>query len=206
MLKLQQEPIYLDGPVGQLETLVIAPKDGAPRGIALIAHPNPLQGGTNTNKVVQTTARALSQHGYICYCPNLRGVGNSGGEHDYGHGEVDDAQAVVDYARAQHGDVPLVLAGFSFGSYVAAQLRQRIDARHLIMLGAAVSPKYAMPSVPADTVVIHGEHDEVISLAQVLDWARPQSLPVVVFPGVGHFFHGKLVLLQQYVQRLVPSL
>lgn len=206
MLKLQQEPIYLDGPVGQLETLVIAPKDAAPRGIALIAHPNPLQGGTNTNKVVQTTARALSQHGYICYCPNLRGVGNSGGEHDYGHGEVDDAQAVVDYARAQHGDVPLVLAGFSFGSYVAAQLRQRIDARHLIMLGAAVSPKYAMPHVPADTIVIHGEHDEVISLAQVLDWARPQSLPVVVFPGVGHFFHGKLVLLQQYVQRLVPSL
>jgi alpha/beta superfamily hydrolase len=206
MLKLQQEPIYLDGPVGQLETLVIAPKDGAPRGIALIAHPNPLQGGTNTNKVVQTTARALSQHGYICYCPNLRGVGNSGGEHDYGQGEVDDAQAVVDYARAQHGDVPLVLAGFSFGSYVAAQLRQRIDARHLIMLGAAVSPKYAMPHVPADTIVIHGEHDEVISLAQVLDWARPQSLPVVVFPGVGHFFHGKLVLLQQYVQRLVPSL
>ena len=206
MLKLQQEPIYIDGPVGQLETLVIAPKDAAPRGIALIAHPNPLQGGTNTNKVVQTTARALSQHGYICYCPNLRGVGNSGGEHDYGHGEVDDAQAVVDYARAQHGDVPLVLAGFSFGSYVAAQLRQRIDARHLIMLGAAVSPKYAMPHVPADTIVIHGEHDEVISLAQVLDWARPQSLPVVVFPGVGHFFHGKLVLLQQYVQRLVPSL
>ena len=133
-------------------------------------------------------------------------MGNSGGEHDYGHGEVDDAQAVVDYARAQHGDVPLVLAGFSFGSYVAAQLRQRIDARHLIMLGAAVSPKYAMPHVPADTIVIHGEHDEVISLAQVLDWARPQSLPVVVFPGVGHFFHGKLVLLQQYVQRLVPSL
>lgn len=206
MLKLQQEPIYIDGPVGQLETLVIAPKDAAPRGIAMIAHPNPLQGGTNTNKVVQTTARALSQHGYICYCPNLRGVGNSGGEHDYGHGEVDDAQAVVDYARAQHGDVPLVLAGFSFGSYVAAQLRQRIDARHLIMLGAAVSPKYAMPHVPADTIVIHGEHDEVISLAQVLDWARPQSLPVVVFPGVGHFFHGKLVLLQQYVQRLVPSL
>lgn len=206
MLKLQQEPIYIDGPVGQLETLVIAPKDAAPRGIALIAHPNPLQGGTNTNKVVQTTARALSQHGYICYCPNLRGVGNSGGEHDYGHGEVDDAQVVVDYARAQHGDVPLVLAGFSFGSYVAAQLRQRIDARHLIMLGAAVSPKYAMPHVPADTIVIHGEHDEVISLAQVLDWARPQSLPVVVFPGVGHFFHGKLVLLQQYVQRLVPSL
>ena len=88
MLKLQQEPIYLDGPVGQLETLVIAPKDGAPRGIAMIAHPNPLQGGTNTNKVVQTTARALSQHGYICYCPNLRGVGNSGGEHE-SHGGVD---------------------------------------------------------------------------------------------------------------------
>ena len=113
MLKLQQDPILIAGPVGQLETLVIAPKDGAPRGIAMIAHPNPLQGGTNTNKVVQTTARALSQHGYVCYCPNLRGVGNSGGAHDYGHGEVDDAQAVVDYARAQHGDLPLVLAGLT---------------------------------------------------------------------------------------------
>ena len=172
----------LAGPVGDLETLVVEPK-GAVTGIAVICHPNPLQGGTNGNKVVQTAARTLSQLGYVCYLPNLRGVGESGGVHDHGVGEVDDVLAVIGHARAAHGNLPLALAGFSFG----------------VAVGKYVIPT---PPVPADTLVIHGEEDEVIPLTAVLDWARPQSLPVLVLPGAGHFFHGRLVQLAEQIRRL----
>ena len=193
--------ISVPGPVGTLETIYIAAQ-GETRGIAVICHPNPTQGGTNTNKVVQTTAKALSQLGYACYCPNLRGVGNSDGQHDYGEGEVDDVIAVVEYARNEQGALPLALAGFSFGGFVAARTRARIEADKLLLMGVAVG-KYVIPTppVPANTLVVHGEEDEVIPLSAVLDWARPQGLPVTVFPGTGHFFHGKLVPLGQWIQR-----
>ncbi|WP_159878000.1 alpha/beta hydrolase [Aquitalea denitrificans] len=193
--------IVVAGPVGGLETIVVLPQ-AAIRGVAVICHPNPLQGGTNTNKVVQTTAKALSQLGYACYCPNLRGVGESEGGHDHGIGEVDDVLAVIAHARNEHGELPLALAGFSFGGFVAARTRAVIEADKLLLMGVAVG-KYEIPtpSVPADTLVIHGEEDEVIPLSAVMDWARPQDLPVLVFPGAGHFFHGKLVKLGQMIQR-----
>ncbi|WP_054286822.1 alpha/beta hydrolase [Gulbenkiania mobilis] len=189
------------GPVGRLDTIVVAPET-PPSGIAVICHPNPLQGGTHSNKVVQTAAKALSQMGYVCYCPNLRGVGESEGLHDHGVGEVDDVLAVVAHARSLHGDLPLALAGFSFGGFVAARARERVTSDKLLLMGVAVG-KYAIPTppVPADTLVIHGEEDEVIPLSAVLDWARPQALPVIVFPGTGHFFHGRLVPLAQTIQR-----
>ena len=193
--------IVVAGPEGSLETIVVLPQ-GEVSGVAVICHPNPLQGGTNTNKVVQTTAKALSQLGYACYCPNLRGVGESAGVHDYGIGEVEDVIAVVEHARAEQGSLPLALAGFSFGGFVAARTRAVIEADKLLLMGVAVG-KYDIPTppVPADTLVIHGEEDEVIPLSAVLDWARPQDLPVLVFPGAGHFFHGKLVKLGQMIQR-----
>ncbi len=199
MLKAHSS-IQIAGPVGALDTIVVAPQGGI-TGIAVVCHPNPTQGGTNTNKVVQTCAKALAGKGYIAYCPNLRGVGNSEGEHDFGRGEVDDVLAVVAHARREHGDLPLVLAGFSFGGYVAAHTRARIEADKLILLGAAVG-KYPVPipaEVPADTLVVHGEEDEVVPLSNVLNWARPQGLPVVVFPGAGHFFHGRLVPLGRVI-------
>ena len=193
--------IVVSGPVGSLETIVVLPQ-GEISGVAVICHPNPLQGGTNTNKVVQTAAKALAQLGYACYCPNLRGVGESEGQHDHGLGEVDDVLAVIAHARGEHGNLPLALAGFSFGGFVAARTRVVIEADKLLLMGVAVG-KYEIPTppVPADTLVIHGEEDEVIPLSAVLDWARPQDLPVLVFPGAGHFFHGKLVKLGQMIQR-----
>jgi alpha/beta superfamily hydrolase len=193
--------IAVTGPVGSLETIVVLPQ-ATVSGVAVICHPNPLQGGTNTNKVVQTTAKALSQLGYACYCPNLRGVGESEGVHDHGIGEVDDVLAVIAHARGEYGELPLALAGFSFGGFVAARTRAVIEADKLLLMGVAVG-KYEIPTppVPADTLVIHGEEDEVIPLSAVLDWARPQDLPVLVFPGAGHFFHGKLVKLGQMIQR-----
>ncbi|RQO75880.1 alpha/beta hydrolase [Aquitalea sp. FJL05] len=200
MLKAQNK-LVIAGPAGALETIVVSPP-GLASGIAVICHPNPLQGGTNTNKVVQTAAKALSQLGYVCYCPNLRGVGASEGLHDHGLGEVDDVLAVVAHARSEQGDLPLALAGFSFGGFVAARTRAVIEADKLLLMGVAVG-KYEIPTpaVPNDTLVIHGEEDEVIPLSAVLDWARPQDLPVLVFPGAGHFFHGKLIKLAQMIQR-----
>ncbi|MBP4049514.1 alpha/beta fold hydrolase [Chromobacterium violaceum] len=200
MLKAMNK-VGVAGPVGVLDTIYV-PAQGEAAGVAVICHPNPLQGGTHTNKVVQTAAKALSQLGYACYCPNLRGVGDSEGEHDYGNGEVDDAIAVVEYAKSQHPGLPLALAGFSFGGFVAARARARIEADKLLLMGVAVG-KYPIPTpeVPVDTLVIHGEEDEVIPLSAVMDWARPQNLPVLVFPGAGHFFHGRLVQLAQMIQR-----
>ena len=195
------DSIRVAGPVGAWDTIVV-PAQGEVRGIAVICHPNPLQGGTNTNKVVQTAARTLSRMGYACYCPNLRGVGQSEGQHDHGEGEVEDVIAVVEHARNEQGDLPLALAGFSFGGFVAARTRARIEADKLLLMGVAVG-KYEIPTppVPAGTLVIHGEQDEVIPLSAVLEWARPQDLPVLVFPGAGHFFHGKLVRLGQMIER-----
>jgi alpha/beta superfamily hydrolase len=195
------ETVLIAGPEGVLDTLYLA-ADESCLGVAVICHPNPLQGGTHTNKVVQTAARALTQMGYACYCPNLRGVGASAGKHDHGVGEVDDVLAVVAYARQVHGALPLLLAGFSFGAFVAARVRQQVEADKLLLIGVAVG-KYTIPTptVPADTLVIHGEVDEVVALSDVLDWARPQDLPVVVFPGVGHFFHGRLVQLANCIKR-----
>jgi alpha/beta superfamily hydrolase len=199
-------PLMIQGPAGDLETLYLAPDEDV-LGVAVICHPNPLQGGTNTNKVVQTAARALAQMGYACYCPNLRGVGASAGQHDEGAGEVDDVLAVVASAQQQHAGVPLLLAGFSFGGFVAARARARVEADKLLLIGVAVG-KYVLPTpeVPADTLVIHGEADEVIPLAAVLDWARPQDLPVTVLPGTGHFFHGKLVVRANFIKRSLPAL
>jgi alpha/beta superfamily hydrolase len=200
MLKAQNK-LAIAGPAGVLDTIVIAAQ-GQASGIAVICHPNPLQGGTHTNKVVQTAARVLSQLGYVCYLPNLRGVGESEGAHDHGVGEVEDVIAVVDYAKAAHGELPLALAGFSFGGFVAARTRARIEADKLLLMGVAVG-KYeiATPDVPADTLLIHGEQDEVIALDAVFDWARPQQLPVLVLPGAGHFFHGRLIQLAALIKR-----
>lgn len=208
MLK-QQPNIWINGPTGRLETIYL-PAQGTACGVAVINHPNPLQGGLNTNKVVQTAAKALTGMGFHCYLPNLRGVGNSEGVHDYGRGEVVDCLAVVDFARAQHPEVSkLVLSGFSFGGYVAlfSALTTRPDA--LLLMGPAIG-MYTIdaPSAynPATTLLIHGEKDEVVPLQNSLNWAEGQDLPVLVVPGSGHFFHGKLILLRQWIERLFPAL
>lgn len=195
---------FIAGPAGRLDTLVLdSALDGAPKGIALVAHPNPTQGGTHTNKVVQTLAKVFSRRGWVAYCPNLRGVGQSEGEHDNGGAEVDDMAAVLAHAQAAYPGLPITLAGFSFGTFVQSQLHARLGSEaidHLVLIAPATA-KWAFPTVPASTLVVHGEEDDVAPLAAVFDWARPQSLPVVVVPGAGHFFHGKLPTLTDIVNR-----
>lgn len=178
------------GPAGRLECAVDEPA-GPPRGVALIAHPHPLFGGTLDNKVVQTLARAFVELGYAAWRPNFRGVGASEGVHDEGRGEVEDLAAVLRHA----GAVKPVLAGFSFGAAMQAKLAARIECERLVLVGAAVT-KVQLPAVPKGSLVIHGEADDTIPLAAVLDWARPQELPVLVVPGADHFFHHKLPALR----------
>ncbi len=186
-----------------LECAIDRPSAGtATRGLALICHPNPTQGGTMDNKVVQTLARAFVQLGYRAARFNFRGIGKSEGGWDEGRGEIDDALAVL--AALREADEPLVLAGFSFGAYVSTQAALRLPeserAQRLVLVGPATS-RFNTATVPADSLVIHGEQDDVVPLSSVLDWARPQALPVVVVPGVGHFFHGQLPLLKNIVLR-----
>lgn len=191
--------VLVEGPAGKIETDVNDP--GEPRrGIALIAHPNPLQGGTKDNKVVTTLAKTFFALGYVAARANFRGVGASEGKHDEGRGETEDLLAVADHLKRHYGGLPFVLAGFSFGSYVQTKVAQRLKAERLVLVGPAVN-RFPAATVPPGTLVIHGEHDDVVPLASVLDWARPQELPVVVVPGGEHFFHGRLNLLSDIVLR-----
>ena len=195
------------GPAGAIECAIDLPADER-RGTAVVCHPHPQHGGTMDNKVVQTLARAFVHLGWRSVRFNFRGVGASVGAWDDGMGEVDDALAVI--AAHRTAGEPFMLAGFSFGAYVASQAAARLpdDAkpRRMVLVGPSTL-RQQMADVPADTVVIHGEIDDVVPLAATLDWARPLALPVIVFPGVGHFFHGQLGVLKNWVvQELQPRM
>lgn len=197
------EKLLITGPAGDLEIAIDQPTHGAAlRGVAVICHPNPTQGGTLDNKVVQALAKAFTQMGYRAVRFNYRGVGKSKGEWDQGQGELQDALAVVEAFREP--GLPLALGGFSFGGYIASRAAQALTdelaPERLVLVGPAAG-RFDMAPVPADSVVIHGEQDDVVPLSAVLDWARPQHLPVIVVPGVGHFFHGQIVALKNLVVR-----
>jgi alpha/beta superfamily hydrolase len=205
----KSERRLIDGPAGRIEIALDLPAQ-APAGIAFVGHPHPLYGGTLENKVAATLARAFVGLGWLAVRPNFRGVGASEGTHDHGAGETDDFVHLITTAPRWLADIglpaalPVALAGFSFGSFVAAQAAHALAQRgqapdHLVLVGAAAG-KWDMPTVPAHTLLIHGERDETIALADVLDWARPQELPVVVVPGADHFFHRRLTLLKRLVQ------
>jgi len=190
---------FVEGPAGRIECAVDAPQSPA-RGAALIAHPHPQFGGTLDNKVVQTLAKAFVELGYESWRPNFRGVGQSEGKYDEGRGEVDDLLAVLSRLASPR----VVLAGFSFGAAMQARLNEKLQKQdklkpeRLVLVGVAVA-NFETPPVPAGSLVIHGELDETVPLAAVLDWARPQELPIVLVPGADHFFNRKLHSLRSIV-------
>jgi alpha/beta superfamily hydrolase len=198
------------GPAGRIECAIDRP-EGTPRGVAIVCHPHPQFGGTLDNKVVQMVARSFLQLGWTSVRFNFRGIGRSEGTWGEGPGEVEDAFAVVGAVkkRSEFAGLPWALAGFSFGGYVAATVADRLPEgekpRRLVLVGPSTE-KQAVPNVPADTVVLHGEVDDVVPLSATLAWARPQALPVIVFPGVGHFFHGQLTSLKNVLLRELHEL
>jgi hypothetical protein len=202
LVNAQTQALRVVGPGGDIECAVDEPLQ-SPVGVAVVCHPHPLHGGTLDNKVVQTIARAFVQLGYRAVRFNFRGVGQSQGAWDEGRGEIDDALAVIEAVRLS--GLPLSLAGFSFGAYVASHAASRLteDRRiERLLLIAPATSRFDTAAVPPETVVIHGELDDVVPLQSVLDWARPQALPITVVPGAGHFFHGQLVLLKNLLLRM----
>lgn len=207
---MRSQTLELMGGAGCIEAVRGSPDEGIPRrGVAVIAHPHPLHGGTMDNKVVQTLARAFVACGFATVRFNFRGVGGSAGEYDDGRGELQD---MLDVVRQTAPDGALALAGFSFGAFVASHALQMLWAQrqltHAVLVGVAASHFDAAP-VPEEarlrTLVIHGERDDVVPLMAVMDWARPQLLPVTVVPGGEHFFHGQLPLLKGLVTRHLQS-
>ncbi len=187
------------GVAGNLEGVAHLP-DEAARAIAVVAHPLPTMGGTMDNKVVTTLAKTFVELGCVALRFNFRGVGASGGEFDSGNGEVEDVLAIVRHAQQEYGGLPLILSGFSFGGYVQARAAQHLHPHpHRLVLIAPAVGHFAMPPVRHDTLLVHGELDDVVPLADVLQWARPLHLPIVVLPEAEHFFHGRLNQLKQIV-------
>ncbi|EKU83906.1 alpha/beta superfamily hydrolase [Massilia sp. UYP32] len=204
-MNIHSHKFQLDGPAGKMQCLLDLP-EGAPRGVALVAHPHPLYGGTMENKVAQTLARTFVTLGYAAARFNFRGVGESEGVHDEGRGEVDDMAVMYAHMREQYPDLPITLTGFSFGTFVQAQFALRLaaegrPAERLVLVGTAAG-KWPMPEVPQDTILIHGELDDTITLKEVFDWARPLDLPVTVITGADHFFHRKLGHIKNLVIQL----
>jgi len=208
-MNAQTEHFLIEGAVGPLQCALDLPDPEAltaPIGLALVAHPHPLYGGTMNNKVAQTLARTFTGLGYATVRMNFRGVGQSAGIHDSGIGETDDMALLLEQMRKRFPGLPVALAGFSFGTFVQACLQQRLiannhPAERLVLVGAAAG-KWAMPEIPDNTILIHGELDDTIPLSAVLDWLRPQDIPVTVIPGADHFFHRRL----HHIKQLVSSL
>ena len=205
----QTERFSLAGHVGNMECVIDHPDAdlySVPRGIALVAHPHPLYGGTMDNKVAVTLARTFVNLGYVVARINFRGVGASEGVHDHGIGETDDMALLHAWMTEKYPGLPVALTGFSFGTFVQSQLAQRLaaagtPAERLVLVGAAAK-KWDMAAIPADTILIHGENDDTIPLIDVLDWLRPQDIPVIVIPGADHFFHRKLQHIKRWVTQL----
>ena len=213
MMNPDENILRIAGAAGNIDTIEDAPRaDKAPRGIVLVAQPHPLFGGSNTNKVVHTLAKTFARLGYIALRPNFRGVGKSEGVHDFGRGETQDMLTVLDDAAARYGSLPIILAGFSFGAHVQAYVADALLARNtpaarLVLVGTATgqiegtSRHYETPHVPKNSILIHGADDTTVALSNVLAWAKPQEIPILVVPGADHFFHQRLHILRDIVLR-----
>ena len=200
------ERVTLPGSAGDIEARIETPQGVSLRdAFGVVCHPHPLFGGTLDNKVAQTLAKAFAELRYLTIRPNFRGIGGTEGAHDHGEGETDDLVRVIEWAHARFGPLPVVLAGFSFGAYVQTRVAQRVKPERMALVGVpdglvTGGRTYKTGLVPPDTIVIHGEQDETAPLANVLDWARPQELPIVVVPGADHFFHRKLHLIKNIIK------
>lgn len=187
--------LRIDGPDGKLEVVINDPGPTR-RGIALVAHPHPLHGGSLDNKVVQTIADTLFDLGYVAVRPNFRGVGQSEGSYGHGKGEVQDMLATAAFVLPKYPDLPLLLAGFSFGAYVQCQVCQTLSPQRVVLVGPAVN-LFEFGTAPPGVTIIHGEKDELVPLGAVQAWAAPRSIALTVIAGADHFFHRKLSELKR---------
>jgi uncharacterized protein len=206
-MSARPEHVSIAGQVGALEAIVEDPGGQGP-SYGVICHPHPLYGGTMDNKVVTTVARALQETGIPTLRFNFRGVGASAGEFDQGVGETADADAVAAWGAERWAGRSLVIAGFSFGGYVALRLAQQRLPRCLITIAPAVQGFAASTAVPrCPWLVVQGDADELVDPSRVIDWVNTLDPKprLVVLPGVGHFFHGRLRELRDAVIDAIRS-
>ena len=201
-LRLTRHKLRIVTPGGRMETVIDDPGESR-RGLLLIAHPHPLQGGSMENKVVHTIARVATDHGYVAVRPNFRGVGMSEGEYDRGIGETRDMLAIIEFVSKSYPGLPWCLAGFSFGAYVQHRVAQHIEPNCVLLVAPAVNLYDFEPPVPG-TSIIHGDLDEVVPLSDAAAWASRHDVPIQVIEGSDHFFHGKLAELKRAVTELCP--
>lgn len=194
------QSIVINGPSGKIQAMVELPDVSTEKILAIICHPHPLQGGTMNNKVVTTLVRTCQKLGCIAIRFNYRGVGESEGEFGHVTGELEDLRAVVAYAQQEYPDYTLWLAGFSFGSYIAAKVATEIPIKQLISIAPPVeNMDFAeLPRITCPWVIVQGDADEVVAAQRVYDWlaTRTEAYELIRMPGVGHFFHGKLIELR----------
>jgi hypothetical protein len=201
-LRLKRHKLRIDTPGGRMETIIDDPvgsiNDSGRKGLMLIAHPHPLQGGSMDNKVVHTLARIATDHDYVAVRPNFRGVGMSEGQFDHGDGETLDLLAIIEFVSKSYPGLPWRLAGFSFGGYVQHRVARHLHTDCVILVAPAVN-LYSFEAPTSGTVLIHGDEDEVVPYADIKSWADTHHVPLTVIPGSGHFFHGKLQELKQAI-------
>ncbi len=206
---LSSYAVTIPGPSGALEGIVDC-ADGAPRGRAVICHPHPLYGGTMQNKVVHTLAKTLAAYGCTTACFNFRGVGASDGQYDEGQGEVDDALSVANWLTMNNEDAPLILAGFSFGAYIALQAAVKLKPAALITVAPPVRmfDFGSLHGVSSPWLLVQGDKDEVVDVNSVISWAKSleRTPQLEVVSGGSHFFHGKLLDLRAICEEFLNTL
>lgn len=206
----QETTVMIPGAVGDLEANLVGPTEPV-KIIGIVCHPHPLYGGTMNNKVVTTVARALKNLGLGVVRFNFRGIGKSAGSYAEAKGEIDDLIAVIHWVKQQCPEAELWLAGFSFGSYIAAKVTSmnQFNVKKLLLIAPPVNhfPFTDLPQINCPIYIFQGDQDEVVLAAEVYQWANslnPQP-QVFRFPAVTHFFHQHLNALRDAIEKLKGS-
>jgi hypothetical protein len=204
------ERLFVDGPVGRLEAILEVSTAEEPRGVAVICHPHPQHGGTMHNKVAHTLARAFVRAGFAALRFNFRGTEQSEGEFDEGHGELDDALAVINWMREHYPDSIFWLAGFSFGAAIAVKAAVATEVDGLVSVAPAIS-RFAtglesQPTCP--WLIVQGDQDELVDVEETVAWVDglEPGPELLIIPDGEHFFHGRLNELREAVQEFATDL
>ncbi len=209
MSSIQTEKFFISGPSGQLEAVLDKPASHLKKAVAICCHPHPQHGGTLTNKVIHTVARAQANLGIPAVRFNFRGVQKSEGVYDHGKGEQDDLRAVLAWAQTEYPEHKLWLSGFSFGSWVSAMIAHEYQIEQLISIAPPVARGYfdGMIHPKCDWLAIMGDQDEVVSFSETEKWIESlQPSPQwIVMQGAGHFFHSRLVELREILQEQLQA-
>lgn len=204
---MQKQELFIPGPAGDIEAVLHLPDQSNSEYFGIVCHPHPLQEGTMNNKVVTTVVKAYNSLNIPCVRFNFRGVGKSAGSYGNVFGEVEDSVAVAQWIQQQYPQVQFCISGFSFGSYVAAALATQVPTKNLITIAPPVErmPYTELAPITCPWLVIQGETDDVVTPAAVYAWYDQlvANKTLKKFPDTGHFFHGKLVELQDTIEQFI---